>query len=219
MLSKDLCLRPAQYGLSLSSSSPSTRRVSVLEFGSGTGLVGLVAARVLARQSISADVVLTDFHPLVLDNLKGNVSANLEGLEDASVDVGVRELDWEAVYRDSHESEPDELFDVCLGADIVYAPEHAAWLASCVRRFLRKPASDDDDDRPAMHLVIPLRPTHVLEVEAIREAFGETGESDDGTGWTLAILEEHELEREETVGRADETRYVRWRIGWKRRTA
>jgi hypothetical protein len=220
VLSKDLCSRPSVYGLS---SSPSeSKRISVLEFGSGTGLVGLVAAQVLARQGVAADVVLTDFHQLVLDNLKNNVAANMKDLEDTRVNVGIRALDWEAVHGGRVDRQEEELYDVCLGADIVYAPEHAAWLASCVRKFLRKPVDGElDSERPAFHLVIPLRPTHLIEVQSIREAFDQHDDDDDGVAaageWRLAVLEEHELEREDRgTGRADETRYVRWRLGWRR---
>jgi Lysine methyltransferase len=209
VLSKDLCSRPSVYGL-YAPSEP--RRISVLELGSGTGLVGLVAAQVLARQGVPADVLLTDFHPLVLDNLKNNLAQNYRDLEASEVNVGIRELDWEAVTKAQLDNQ-DELYDVCLGADIVYAPEHAVWLASCVRRFLRKPV-DGELHKPAFHLVIPLRPTHLTEVDSIREVFGRH----DAVGeWQLAVLEELELEREDRgVGRADETRYVRWRVGWRR---
>ncbi|PWN51372.1 hypothetical protein IE53DRAFT_410224 [Violaceomyces palustris] len=99
------------------SSPPFPRRV--LELGAGTGLVGLALADHLRRLLLEMDgkedrigsqrceVVLTDFHPNVLENLSFNVSINgwdhrssspRSGAELGGVEVKVRTLDWQEIH-------------------------------------------------------------------------------------------------------------------------
>lgn len=93
----------------------------VLELGSGTGLTGLVVAKVCRPRS----VVLTDGNEQVLELLRANVALNCVDGGDATTtaDVLVRALDWDTVDGAS-----DELLaqcgggppDVILAADVVY---------------------------------------------------------------------------------------------------
>ncbi|KAL3999739.1 glucuronyl/N-acetylglucosaminyl transferase EXT1 [Sarotherodon galilaeus] len=78
-----------------------------IELGAGTGLVGIVAALLGAR------VTITDREP-ALDFLSANVKANLP--PDSQQSVVVSELTW----GEGLERYPAGGFDVVLGADIVY---------------------------------------------------------------------------------------------------
>ncbi|XP_054479539.1 protein N-lysine methyltransferase METTL21A [Anoplopoma fimbria] len=79
----------------------------VIELGAGTGLVGIVAAL------MGAKVTITDREP-ALDFLSANVKANLP--PDSQGSVVVSELSW----GEGLERYPAGGFDVVLGADIVY---------------------------------------------------------------------------------------------------
>ncbi|KAM9334215.1 protein N-lysine methyltransferase METTL21A [Symphorus nematophorus] len=78
-----------------------------IELGAGTGLVGIVAAL------LGAKVTLTDREP-ALDFLSANVKANLP--PDSQGSVVVSELTW----GEGLERYPAGGFDLVLGADIVY---------------------------------------------------------------------------------------------------
>ncbi|XP_039998500.1 protein N-lysine methyltransferase METTL21A isoform X2 [Xiphias gladius] len=78
-----------------------------IELGAGTGLVGIVAAL------LGAKVTITDREP-ALDFLSANVKANLP--PDSRGSVTVSELTW----GESLELYPAGGFDLVLGADIVY---------------------------------------------------------------------------------------------------
>ncbi|KAL4217373.1 Methyltransferase-like protein 21A [Mactra antiquata] len=82
---------------------------SVIELGAGTGLVGIVAALLGAR------VTITDREE-VIDYLRKTVETNLP--TDYLEDTDVVALDW---TKDINIDKP--LFDVILGADIVYIEE------------------------------------------------------------------------------------------------
>ncbi|XP_054639148.1 protein N-lysine methyltransferase METTL21A [Dunckerocampus dactyliophorus] len=78
-----------------------------IELGAGTGLVGIVAAL------LGAKVTITDRMP-ALDFLSANVKANLPS--DVQDSVVVSELSW----GENLDRYPAEGFDLVLGADIVY---------------------------------------------------------------------------------------------------
>lgn len=92
---------------SLTKSSP----LNILELGSGTGVVGIVAAITL-----SANVTVTDL-PHVLDNLKFNAEANAEVVARFGGKVHVAPLRW-------GEADDVELLglnvDLILASDVVY---------------------------------------------------------------------------------------------------
>ncbi|XP_029302922.1 protein N-lysine methyltransferase METTL21A [Cottoperca gobio] len=79
----------------------------VIELGAGTGLVGIVAAL------LGAKVTITDRQP-ALDFLSANVKANLPS--DSHESVVVSELTW----GEGLERYPAGGFELVLGADIVY---------------------------------------------------------------------------------------------------
>ncbi|KAJ8567524.1 hypothetical protein K7X08_019732 [Anisodus acutangulus] len=99
----------------------------ILELGSGTGIVGIVAAAVLG-----AKVTVTDL-PHVLPNIQFNVDANSQVLEQQNGVVDIAALSWgesqdmEAVGRD---------YDLILGSDVVYHDHLYDPLIKTLRFFL-----------------------------------------------------------------------------------
>ncbi|CAJ1086815.1 protein N-lysine methyltransferase METTL21A [Xyrichtys novacula] len=83
------------------------QRKKVIELGAGTGLVGIVAAL------MGAKVTITDRQP-ALDFLAANVKANLP--PDSQESVVVSELTW----GEGLDRYPPGGFDIVLGADIIY---------------------------------------------------------------------------------------------------
>ncbi|KAM6979446.1 EEF1A lysine methyltransferase 3-like [Aplochiton taeniatus] len=83
----------------------------IIELGAGTGIVGILAAR------LGADVTLTDL-PIAVSQLQKNVLANVPSSGWPSVPPNVRPLSW---GQDQHRFPSD--WDMVLGADIVYLSE------------------------------------------------------------------------------------------------
>lgn len=166
---------------------PASRSLRVLELGAGTGLVGLAAGKVLEQQGTNAQVIMTDFHSAVLENLRNNASANFPGIgtDCSSVEMSVHHLDWSQVassYSQQLEAPFDRAFDLILGADIIYELEHARWIKTCVEKLLRVPpveglsvdalvSSSPPLPNPEFHLVMPLRSTHAAESKTVEEVF------------------------------------------------
>ena len=84
--------------------------LNLLELGAGTGLVGLALASWsrIHRTAHKTQIVCTDYHPTVLQNLAHNLSLNGWTSIDSSsagtprepkVSVSVRCLDWQSVHR------------------------------------------------------------------------------------------------------------------------
>ncbi|KAJ7570643.1 hypothetical protein O6H91_01G129900 [Diphasiastrum complanatum] len=85
------------------------RRLRVLELGSGTGLVGLVAA------FLGGEVVLTDLEHVV-PNLRHNVGVNLKQIEAFGGVIVTETLRW-GIREDV---EKLGSFDIVLASDVVY---------------------------------------------------------------------------------------------------
>ncbi|XP_035488234.1 EEF1A lysine methyltransferase 3-like [Scophthalmus maximus] len=83
----------------------------ILELGAGTGVVGILAAR------LGAAVTLTDL-PLALPQLQANVSANMPSSGWPSPPPTVLPLSW----GEDHMNFPSD-WDLVLCADIIYLPE------------------------------------------------------------------------------------------------
>eukprot|EP00904_Undaria_pinnatifida_P005369 jgi/Undpi1/1962/HiC_scaffold_12.g05349.m1 len=105
LLTQHLCQHAALY-------DGVFRGKRVLELGSGTGLVGVAAARF----GPPAEVVITDLESH-LDICRKNVTRNVEDNETGSCPVKVQAYDWT-------EKVPAELgampFDIILGTDVAY---------------------------------------------------------------------------------------------------
>ncbi|KIP01211.1 hypothetical protein PHLGIDRAFT_40961, partial [Phlebiopsis gigantea 11061_1 CR5-6] len=200
------------------------RPLRVLELGAGTGLVGLAASAALAAHDTRADVVLTDFHTTVLENLRSNAAANFPDAA-GPVHVSVHPLDW----ADTPLTAPfDHPFDVVLGADIVYELEHAHWIKACVERLLRVPPAESLDalasPHPAFHLVMPLRSTHAAESQTVEQVFPSASSVRGGAdsppeggpvATTLAIVAKEVVVCDDFArGSGSEVEYVHFTIAW-----
>lgn len=79
---------------------------NVLELGAGTGLVGLTLASWSRRYRTTHEtqIVCTDYHPTVLENLAHNIMLNgwnpdAQPAQGAKLSVTARCLDWQSVHR------------------------------------------------------------------------------------------------------------------------
>lgn len=114
---------------------------SVIELGAGCGLTGILAARLqqLSREPEIPDqlVCLTDFNPVVLENLKRNSILNDVSCEVAGLDFyqqnGQR---VNGAWKDMN-GETRQPFDVVLGADIICQPQDAVAAANTFHDILR----------------------------------------------------------------------------------
>ncbi|KAJ7227991.1 putative methyltransferase-domain-containing protein [Mycena haematopus] len=204
VLSEIIAAQPADFGLVNNCSSP----LMVLELGAGTGLVGLVLATVAKSMDISGvTVVATDFYPAVLENLAANISAAFPA-SDRSVPISSHFLDWSSFAQnmDPPAAPLDQPFDVIVGADVIYEPEHAPWIHAVVSRLLAPGSSSQ------FHLVIPLRRTHALESSSVELVFRACAQ--DPTTSALTILAKETIVCDVEGSATDEVEYLYYRIGW-----
>ncbi|OZJ06226.1 hypothetical protein BZG36_00819 [Bifiguratus adelaidae] len=159
----------------------------ILELGTGTGLVGLVCAKLGANT-----VILTDYHPNVLVNVAKNVSLNL--VREPVTRIGVVKLDW----RDVRHSRTDvhgalkEPFDVVIGSDLLYEIEHAQLIPLVTKKHLKKGRK--------CHFLVPLRCSHQEEVRVFEAEMAKAG---------FKAVHTEEMEREED-GKTMRYRYWEW---------
>ena len=114
--------------------SGNLRGKRVLELGSGTGLVGVVAAR------LGADVTVTDL-PHVLENLEENLRLNQDLVAAAGGSVQAQVLRW------GEESDVACLggnYDVILGADVVYSDTLFVPLLCTLKWLVQKGGNSGD---------------------------------------------------------------------------
>jgi predicted nicotinamide N-methyase len=199
LLAERLCADPGKFSLDLTTRG---RGLRLLELGAGTGLLSITVAKLLASGQVCtpgppSTIVASDFHPDVLTNLQRNVDDNAD-----TQGVLVRKLDWS---QPNSSSVPfDRPFDVILAADVVYEPSHAPWIANCVTKLLARPAG-------VLWMIIALRSggRHEGLSSTVSGAFPFEG----GSG-RPSILEKETLQRMDGHGRADETGYELFKIGW-----
>lgn len=183
--------------------------IRILELGAGTGLLSIITSKLLPL----AEIVATDYHPHVLSNLRSNVSANVTGQDRPP--ISVHTLDWSKPPTDDPFYEGS--FDIILAADVVYHPDHARLIKSCVQRYLRR-SSNSESHIPVFWLIIPLRSTgrHEGMNATIEKAFPILNSPVDppsGNG-QLVIQRKEEISRRDGVGRVDERSYVLFQICW-----
>ncbi|CAI1934377.1 hypothetical protein SEUBUCD646_0D04760 [Saccharomyces eubayanus] len=133
-----------------------TKRIRVLELGSGTGLVGLSwAAKWKELYGIhNTEIYVTDL-PEIVTNLEKNVVLN--NLEDF---VQAEVLDWtnpqDFINQFGHEKD----FDIIFVADPIYSPQHPEWVVNMISKFLAPSGT--------CHLEIPLRAKYAKEREVLK---------------------------------------------------
>ncbi|KAJ7336802.1 hypothetical protein DFH08DRAFT_749076 [Mycena albidolilacea] len=211
VLSELIASHPADFGL-----LPACT-LRALELGAGTGLAGLMLAKVAQSMDVGVEVVSTDFYPSVLTNLAGNIAVAFpfptqdqdQQRSSTSISVSSHFLDWSALPSHGDDSEPplDAPFDVILGADVVYEPDHTPWIHACVSRFLRR------DKTSQFHLVLPLRRTHTFESDSVERAF--TLPTTQVPALTILSRETIVCDAEDGGKAGEEVEYVYYRIGWK----
>ncbi|KAF8171052.1 hypothetical protein K438DRAFT_1853194 [Mycena galopus ATCC 62051] len=202
VLSEIIAAQPADFGLV---TDPLSSPLRVLELGAGTGLVSLVLATVAKSIGVdSVTVVSTDFYPSVLDNLASNISTAFS-TPNRSISISSHFLDWSTFSKNNIELLPplDTLFDVILGADVVYEPEHAPWIHACVSRLLSPGSSSQ------FHLVVPLRRTHTFESNSVEQAFQASAKEP-----VLTILSRETIVCDADESATKEVEYLYYRIGW-----
>ncbi|KAK8116648.1 Protein-lysine N-methyltransferase EFM2 [Apiospora kogelbergensis] len=198
-----MCASPGRFGLDDLAKKDAPR---IIELGAGTGLVGLALAHALPHLGVAQTnpLIATDFHPVVLENLRANITSNFPGVESPPVDAC--HLDWSAPSRAAPLDRPA---DMLVATDVIYAPEHAIWLRDCASQFL---APDG-----IFWVLIAIRTTGKFEgiSDTLEAAFAAKECPTDADGRVLSILDSETLAKQEGLGRGDESGYKLFRIGWK----
>jgi len=210
-LGERLCAAPAEFSLATSHVGK-PKPLHILELGAGTGLLSILAAKILGDQGPSPLIVATDYHPDVLENLKTNVAANFPLSREPPVAVHV--LDWEFPVCSPPLNMP---FDVILAADVIYEDDHARWIKGCVERLLVRP-SVDNPEGGVFWMIMALREAGRREGldGTVHKIFPDVGQMEEGVeaGLKLAVFMMEELEKLDGIGRADETGYKLFKVKW-----
>ncbi|KAL5380229.1 hypothetical protein PMIN06_008108 [Paraphaeosphaeria minitans] len=148
-------------------------KASVLELGSGTGLVGLAMA------GLGADVVLTDL-PSIYHNLSRNAEANSSVLEQKGGSVRTGVLDWtnprsctlfpKGVTDTNSDGEVlSEKFPLILAADSLYSPDHPQMLVDSIAAWL--------SEEPSARVIVefPYRDAYLPEIANFRDRMSRIG--------------------------------------------
>ncbi|KAF1923661.1 uncharacterized protein M421DRAFT_425554 [Didymella exigua CBS 183.55] len=201
VLSSMMCADPDRFGLT-STSLPG--RPSIIELGAGTGLVSLTLAKLLPSLGVRpAGISATDYHPTVLANLQENINTNFPPGENVNMPVSAMAVDWSLPPPDLGSSS-----ELLIAADVVYAPQHAAWLRDCAAQLITGDG--------AFWLIVTVRQNGKFEgiPDTVESAFMPELCPKDGQGRSFMILERNEVEKRRGVGRGDETGYNLYKIGW-----
>ena len=234
LLAERICLQPSLFSLTMPINNINVRPLRILELGAGTGMLSIVAAKILQSYNPAPEIIATDYHPEVLDNLTRNVTTNFPKHPGAAAAITVKCLDWEVPQYHEPLNRP---FDVILAADVIYHPEHAKWIKQCVEKLLVRPFPSDSTATTTttttlpcnrnrtggvFWLIIPVRSTgrHEGLDRTVDDLFStythehvEAG-GGENTEPRLAMFEKEEVGRQGNVGRADEGGYKLFKIGW-----
>ncbi|KAI0002148.1 hypothetical protein BJV74DRAFT_876614 [Russula compacta] len=231
VLAEMIAEAPARFGL-CSGDGAGAAAIRVLELGAGTGLVGLTIARILEtscrceRDSRrAADIIVSDFYPRALENLRLNIQHNfdLPSQQDDDSDsdsdsararggrsISAHFLDWEEAADPTRvlEAPFDIPFDEVFGADIVYELEHAAWINACLKRVLRLTGR--------FHLVIPLREGFARESATVERVFPRAEDMPHAREEpSLCITHKEDITCEAWPDGKGEVEYVHYTIQWR----
>jgi hypothetical protein len=189
-----MCEAPERFGLDRLPDS-----AHIIELGAGTALLSLTLGKLLPSMGRTAQILATDYHPAVLENAHTNIVTNF-GSGKTPIDAML--LDWA--------SPPPELAasaDMLFAADVVYAPEHAAWLRNCAAHLLAPEG--------LFWLVVTVRSHGKFHgIPDTAEAAFEYSENTSRDGKVLKIIAKEMLGKKRGVGRGDENGYMLFRIGW-----
>ncbi|KAG6029171.1 hypothetical protein E4U41_000456 [Claviceps citrina] len=201
-LSEKIAQNPELFRLSNAVARSSSR---IVELGAGTGLVSLFLSRLMPFISESRPAIIaTDYHPAVLANLRANIVSHMERTPEAAP-VTACHLDWSCPSR----QEPlDVPADMLIAADVIYAPEHAAWLRDCASSLLC--------DAGVFWLMVSVRPNGKFAgiSDSVEMAFADEEKCTRSDGKRLSIASVQRVEKRGEVGRADEVGYKIFEIVW-----
>lgn len=200
IFSKLMCDSPSRFGLTQAGGSSAKR---IIELGAGTGLVSLVLGNLLPHLGMeTSTLIATDYHPAVLANLRSNIANNFPHKPEP---VQSAFLDWSSPGLDAQFTEPA---DVLIATDAVYGFEHAVWIRDCASRLLAPEG--------VFWLLLTVRRNGKFEVisRSVEEAFVEESARKTSHGQSLRILKTETIGKQRGIGRADESEYRLFRIGW-----
>lgn len=166
---------PGSFGLNVARFDAQGSDVfRILELGAGTGLVSLTISKVIQQLNLQInqriEVVATDYYPRVLENLRNNIEYNSppDG-PSSNVSIIAHPLDWSTfVPEGTRGGLFEKPFNLILGADIIYEPEHALWIQTCLLHLLRRPSTIEI---PLFHLIVTKRSTHSFEASVVEKVF------------------------------------------------
>ncbi|KAH7394297.1 hypothetical protein BKA66DRAFT_455962 [Pyrenochaeta sp. MPI-SDFR-AT-0127] len=201
VLSSMMCANPERFDLTLGGLPINP---NVIELGAGTALVSLTLSKLLALIGVAdASITATDYHSAVLENCRTNVETNFPSSVYEKAPLETMMLDWS--------NPPPDLFaaaDLLIASDVVYAPEHAAWIRDCAAHLLASGGT--------FWLMVTVRKTGKFEgiPETVESAFvPELCPRDEAKG-TFQILWKESVDKRRGIGRGDETGYNLYKIGW-----
>ncbi|KAF9069323.1 hypothetical protein BDP27DRAFT_1325700 [Rhodocollybia butyracea] len=212
VLSERICAEPLRFSLAPKQDGAALR---ILELGAGTGLLSVVAAKIL--EPFAPSIFATDYHPDVLVNLRANIGTNFPS--SVPPPVSVHQLDWECP---DYSSPMDEPFDLILGADVIYHPDHARWIKACAERLLLRPSASHPGGVFWLMMALRITGRHEGISHTVEDIFPTVSPESKDLGddaresqeLQLAVLEKTELGKLKGVGRADERGYLLFKIGW-----
>ena len=201
VLSSMMCADPDRFGLQIEALM---EQPTIIELGAGTGLVSLTLAKLLPELGLNdASIMATDYHPAVLENCRLNVGRNFPSNVHEHPPVIAQSLDWSQPPPDLH-----SMADMLIASDVIYAPEHAAWLRDCAAHLMKANGT--------FWLMVTVRKTGKFEgiPETVESAFAPELCPKNAECLSFKILQKESVEKRRGIGRGDETGYNLYRIGW-----
>ncbi|KAI8933486.1 hypothetical protein NX059_009224 [Plenodomus lindquistii] len=200
VLSSMMCADPGHFGLR---EDVLPQKPTLIELGAGTGLVSLTLAKLFPTLGISAaNITATDYHPAVLENCEANIATNFSSAVDSHT-VTTSLLDWSQPPAELAKSA-----GLLIASDVVYAPEHAAWLRDCAAHLITPDGT--------FWLMTTVRKTGKFEgiPDTVDAAFDVSLCPLDAAGRKFQILQKEWVDKRRGIGRGDESGYNLYRIGW-----
>ncbi|KAK4703762.1 hypothetical protein P7C70_g2452, partial [Phenoliferia sp. Uapishka_3] len=214
-LAKQIIMNPFDFG----TKNPNHR---TLELGAGSGLVSLVWNALSDSSTSSSQIVVTDCHEQTLEDISCTISEFSSNRLNPDCHITATKLDWSSIHASRAFTEafhcpppvlPSPLnlpFDTIIASDIVYSPNHAPHIYSCIEQFLAKPPNSDEGRErtpyqdSAFWLAIPRGREYELVERSVESTFRRKTE---GREWAIGI----QNWRDEVRGRESCRVY---RIGW-----